>query len=68
MIKRVSIGKRLRSKTYRLAIVTAGIGLIEVNMHLLQGLLGQWYGVAFIVVAILSMAIREATTGPVGDK
>lgn len=63
-----NISKRLRSKTYWLAIVTAGMGLIEVNMHLLQGLLGQWYGAAFVVVAILSMAIREATTGPVGSK
>lgn len=60
--------KRLKSKTYWLAIITAGVGVVEVNMGLMKGLLGDWYGVAFVAVALLSMAIREVTTGSVSDK
>ncbi|MFP5504947.1 MAG: hypothetical protein ACLGH6_01995 [Gammaproteobacteria bacterium] len=64
----MKISKRLKSKTYWLAIATAGLGIVEVNMHLLQAALGQYYGAAFIVVALLGMAVREITTGPVADK
>lgn len=64
----MEISKRLKSKTYWLAIATAGLGIVEVNMHLMQEMLGQYYGAAFIVVALLAMAVREMTTGPVTGK
>jgi hypothetical protein len=34
----------------------------------MQAMLGKYYGAAFIVVALLGMAVREMTTGPVTDK
>lgn len=63
-----ALAKRLKSKTYWLAMFTASLGIIEANVGLLREALGEHYGYAFIVVAILSMAVREATHGPVSDK
>jgi hypothetical protein len=65
---RKNVLNRLKSKTYWLAIVTAGIGILEANIGLLRDNLGEHYGYAFVAVAVLSMAVREATYGPVGDK
>lgn len=63
-----AITKRLKSKTYWLAMFTAAIGILEANIGLLREAFGEHYGYAFIVVAVLSMAVREATYGPVRDK
>lgn len=63
-----ALSKRLKSKTYWLAIFTAAIGIAESNVGLLRDALGEHYGYAFIALAIVSMVVREATNGPVSDK
>ena len=36
-------------------------------MHMLQDLLGSYYGVAFIVVGVGVNILRELTNGPIGE-
>lgn len=38
------------------------LGVVEMNMQLLQPLLGDWFGVAFIGVAIVNQMNRATTT------
>jgi hypothetical protein len=60
--------QRLKSKTHLAALAVSALGIVEVNMGLLKGLLGDWYGVAFIGVAVLMHVLREMTTMPVEMK
>jgi hypothetical protein len=62
------IKQRLKSKTHRAALAVSALGIVEVNMGLLQGILGDWYGVAFIGLAVVMHVLREVTTMPVDMK
>lgn len=56
---------QIKSKTINFAAVVGALGVVEVNFHLLQDLLGQWYGVSYIVIAALVYYLRTITTEPV---
>lgn len=60
--------QRLKSKTYWAAIFMAGMSIVEVNMPMLQPLLGEWYPLVYTGMALLFMAIREATHKPISEK
>ena len=57
---------RLKSKTYWFAFTLTLLGPVEMNFHLMKDLLGDYYGVSFIVIAVAVAALREVTNGPVG--
>lgn len=57
-----------KSRTYDMQAIIAVLGIVELNMHLLQSQLGEHYGVVFIVIAALGAFLRAKTTGPVGQK
>jgi len=57
-----------KSKTMLAAFATMALGVIEVNFHLLQGLLGEYYGVSFIAMSIIMGALRLATTTAISEK
>lgn len=56
---------KLKSKTINTAAIIAALGVAEINWHLLQGVLGEWYGVSYIVIGGLVAYLRIVTTEPV---
>lgn len=59
---------RLKSKTYRLQLAVLLLGVLEINFHLLQSYLGEWYGLSFVVISVAGAVMRELTKAPVGEK
>ena len=53
-----------KSKTVNFAALIGVLGVIETNFHMLQDLLGQYYGLSFVVVAAAIYYLRTITTGP----
>lgn len=58
------IWKRLKTRTYRLAIFIA----ISSNLPLVSDLLGKYYGITALVIAVLVAYHRELTTKPVSER
>jgi hypothetical protein len=54
--------KWYKSKTHWFNIGIGIIGALELNLHLLQDALGNTYGGIFIVVSIIGVLLRNATT------
>lgn len=54
-----------QSKSINTAAVIAILGVVEVNFHMLQDMLGQYYGLSFVVFAVIMAYLRMITTGPV---
>jgi hypothetical protein len=63
-----AIISRLKSKTYALQFFVLALGVLELNFHLLQSYLGNWYAISFIIISVLGAFVRELTKAPVGDK
>jgi hypothetical protein len=63
-----AIISRLKSKTYALQFFVLALGVLELNFHLLQSYLGNWYGISFIIISVFGAFVRELTKAPVGDK
>ena len=53
------------SKTIQSAVIIGTLGVVEVNFHLLQDLLGEWYGLSFTAFAALMYYLRTITSEPV---
>lgn len=62
------IKKLAKSKTILISILMMAMGVIEINFHMMQGLLGDYYGLSFIVMSILMGALRIMTTTAIKDK
>jgi len=59
--------QRLKSKTNKANILLASFGILEANIQMLQPLLGDKYGLVFVVVAMVYGGLREVTTKPVAE-
>lgn len=57
-----------KSRTYDFAALVGVLGVVEMNFGLLEELLGKWYGLSYIILAVGIFVLRRATTGPVGEK
>jgi len=53
------------SRTYDFAAVLAGFGAIEQSLPQVKVLLGDYYGLVFISIAVIVAVLRKVTTGPV---
>ena len=53
------------SKTVKVAAIIGALGAVEVNFHLLQDLLGKYYGLSFTAFAVLMYYLRTITSEPV---
>jgi hypothetical protein len=61
--------KRLKSKTYWVAVTAALLTIIEANSGLLAGLLPEGYSkFALLLWPVLMITLREVTTGALSDK
>lgn len=58
----------LKSKTLIFAMLLAFMGAIEVNVPMIQGLLGDYYGLVYILIGACIAALRVATKVPLKDK
>lgn len=58
----------IKSKTLWFNIVVAVLGIIEMNMMVLQPYLGEHYGIAFMVIAVVNVVLRTVTTTSLKDK
>jgi len=59
-----SIIKRLKSKTYWLAILV----VISAKLPLMEGFLAEHYGITTMVIAVAIAVLRELTKEPVSNK
>ena len=62
------IKQYFKSKTINTALIIAVLGVVELNFQYLQGMLGEYYGAAWIVFSMIMVALRTVTTKPLQDK
>ena len=62
------IKQYFKSKTINTALIIAVLGVVELNFQYLQGMLGEYYGAAWIVFSMIMVALRAVTTKPLQDK
>ncbi len=58
----------IKSKTLWFNIIVAVLGIIEMNMSLMQPYLGDSYGIIFMVIAVINVVLRTVTTTSLKDK
>lgn len=58
----------IKSKTLWFNIIVAVLGIIEMNMSLMQPYLGDSYGIIFMVIAVINVILRTVTTTSLKDK
>jgi hypothetical protein len=57
-----------KSKTMVFNILIAVLSIVELNIGLFQAVLGDYYGVIFMLVAIINVILRTVTTQPISEK
>jgi hypothetical protein len=57
-----------KSKTMMFNILIAVLSIVELNIGLFQAVLGDYYGVIFMLVAIINVILRTVTTQPISEK
>ena len=62
------IKKYFKSKTINTALLIALLGVLELNFQYLQGVLGTYYGAAWIVFSMLMIVLRSFTTTSLDNK
>jgi len=60
--------KWFKSKTINTALIIALLGVLELNFQYLQGMLGDYYGVTWIVFSMIMVVLRAMTTQSLNDK
>ena len=58
----------IKSKTLWFNLIVAVLGIIEMNMMVLQPYLGEHYGIVFMIIAIVNVVLRTVTTTSLKDK
>lgn len=58
----------LKSKTMVFNLLVAIGAVIEMNMSVLQPMLGDHYGIVFMFVALVNVILRSITTTSLKDK
>ena len=57
-----------KSKTIDATAFVGVLGVIELNFGMLQSLLGEWYGLSYIVMAAVFYVLRRMTSKPLEEK
>ena len=66
MLKKIK--QYFKSRTINTALIIALLGVLELNFQYLQGLLGEYYGAAWIVFSMLMVVLRSVTTTSLDNK
>ena len=60
------VGKpRIKSRTNQAALVIALLGVLETNMGMMRELLGDYYGLTYVLIGAIMVILREVTKEPV---
>ena len=62
------IKQYFKSKTINTALIIALLGVVELNFQYLQSILGEHYGITWIVFSMIMVALRAVTTKSLQDK
>lgn len=58
-----------KSKTLQFNTTVAVLGIVETYMHLVKDLIGaEYYGVAFMGIAVINVILRSVTSQPLSEK
>jgi hypothetical protein len=60
--------KLKKSKTILFNLLVAFIGILEYNLHLFYDVLGEHYGIVFVVIAMIGVVLRTITTESIEEK
>ena len=62
-------GKLKKSKTMIWAFALTILGVLELNLHLFYNVLGEeYYGITYMIIAMVTAVLRVVTTMPLEDK
>ena len=56
------------SRTVDFAFLLGLFGLIQTQLPQLQDMLGKWYGLTYVIVAVIVYLLWYVTNGPLGAK
>jgi hypothetical protein len=60
--------KLKKSKTILFNLLVAFVGILEYNLHLFYDVLGEHYGIVFVVIAMIGVVLRTITTEAIEEK
>jgi hypothetical protein len=60
--------KLKKSKTILFNLLVAFVGILEYNLHLFYDVLGEHYGIVFVVIAMIGVVLRTITTESIEEK
>lgn len=60
--------KLKKSKTILFNMLVAFVGILEYNLHLFYDVLGQHYGIVFVIIATIGAYLRMITTEAIEEK
>lgn len=60
--------KAKKSKTMILSFLVVLLGVLELNLHLFYDLLGEYYGITYLIIATAVAWVRTQTTQSWEDK
>ncbi len=60
--------KLKKSKTILFNMLLAFIGILEYNLHLFYDVLGEHYGIVFVIIATVGAYLRIITTEAIEEK
>ena len=56
---------QMKSKTNLAGVLVAMLGVVETNAPMLRDMLGDWYGLTYILIGVVMVGLRQVTTEPV---
>lgn len=57
-----------KSRTIWVNTFIAILGFIELNLHLVQENLSEYYGIVFLVIGAVNIGLRMITTQPLSER
>ena len=56
---------QMKSKTNLAGVLVAMLGVVETNAPMLRDMLGDWYGLTYILIGVAMVGLRQVTKEPV---
>ncbi len=57
-----------KSKTLQFNLLVGIFGVLELNLNVLEPMLGEHYGIVFMIIAMINVVLRVVTTMPLKEK
>lgn len=63
-----NIKRRAKSKTYWVNVISGLVAVVFASLPQLSNMFGEYYTQAFLILAVVNIALREATKMPLSEK